>query len=258
MGRQLAAVAVALAALAPAAAWSWGGAGHRWIAARALSQHTPVARTQLERLLALEPGATLPSVSTWADDTRTPDTAAWHYVNLSPDGPCRYEPARDCPQDQCVVGAIEFQRAILSSTVSDGERLVALKYLVHLVADVHQPLHAGWASDRGGNRYQVRFGGRGTNLHSVWDSGLIEQRADELATRLADPVPGAPGADEPIAPALWAEESCRIVMADDFYPAQRRVDADYARWAWPILYERLNRAARRLAALLNQTLTVAP
>lgn len=115
------------------------------------------------------------SVSTWADEVRSRETAAWHYVN-PPDGSCSYEPARDCPGGNCVVEAINGQVAILKSRASDAERLVALKWVVHLVGDVHQPLHAGFKGDKGGNRYQVQAFGRGMNLHSLWDGGLIRNR----------------------------------------------------------------------------------
>ena len=84
--------------------------------------------TEVDPLLALEPGATLASISTWADDTRTPSTAAWHYVNLPRDSGCRYDAARDCPDGQCVVAAIERQHKVLMSTAPDVDRLKALKY----------------------------------------------------------------------------------------------------------------------------------
>ena len=118
--------------------------------------------------------ASLASISTCADDNRTPVTAPWHYVNLPRDGTCRYEAERDCVSESCVVAAIERQAAVLASSASDEARLSALKYVVHFVADVHQPLHAGFADDRGGNTYQLQAFGRGTNLHAVWDTALIQ------------------------------------------------------------------------------------
>jgi len=121
------------------------------IAAEAQQLLTPAARAEVDRLLALEPGATLASISTWADETRSPGTASWHYVNFPRDAGCAYEAPRDCPGDACVVGAIARQEAVLTSTAADAEKLVALKYLVHFVGDVHQPLHAGYADDKGGN-----------------------------------------------------------------------------------------------------------
>lgn len=129
--------------------FAWGGAAHRLIAELALERMTPAAKAELAKLLELEPGASPVSISTWADEVRAPSTAAWHYVNLPRDSGCHYESARDCPDGRCVVGAIERQAALLASSAPAGERLKALKYLVHLVGDIHQPLHVGYADDRG-------------------------------------------------------------------------------------------------------------
>jgi len=251
---RVACCAWALLQCAPQGAWAWGAQGHRWIATLAQSQLSEAAQHQVEHLLALEPGATLASISTWADEVRTPATAAWHYVNLPPDAPCRYDPLRDCPDGACVVAAIQTQRQLLRSQATDSQRLVALKYLVHLVADVHQPLHAGNAQDRGGNRFQLQFAGRGTNLHALWDQGLIEAPAGGPAQWVArQPDRPAPARD-PFEPASWAEESCRIVAQPWFYPASHRVDDAYVERAEPVLEQRLADAARRLAAVLNDSL----
>lgn len=182
--RLLLAITVLLAL--PPLAHAWGSAGHHVVAQLAEAQLTPKARTEVNRLLALEPGSTLASISTWADEHKNPSTAAWHYVNL-PRGSCTYVAERDCPGGQCVVAAIERQAAILASDATDGKRLTALKYLVHLVGDIYQPLHAGYGDDRGGNKYQLQAFGRGSNLHSLWDSGLIDQlgmRPEELTKGL--------------------------------------------------------------------------
>ena len=136
------------------AANAWGPQGHEVIAALAQARLTTVAKAQVDKLLALEPGATLASISKWADKQRSPATAGWHFVNF-PKGNCSYAPQRDCPDGNCVVGAIMQQLEILGSAAPPEERLTALKYVVHLVADVHQPLHAGYAEDRGGNTYQL-------------------------------------------------------------------------------------------------------
>ena len=114
------------------------------------------------------------------------------------------------------------------STWADDKRLNALKYVVHLVADVHQPLHAGYADDRGGNRHQLQAFGRGTNVHALWDSGLIENMGLTTA-KLATKLTGASAIDLDMARA--AEESCRIVGTDGFYPGRRLDDGYMARYA---------------------------
>ena len=161
------------AALAPATVGAWGAEGHRLVAEVATAQLSPTARAEADRLLALEPGATMASVASWADGARTPTTAPWHFTNFPRDAACRYDADRMCVQGACVTGAIERQVALLRSKALDERRLHALKYLVLLVGDVYQPLHAGYADDKGGNGYQVQAFGRDTNLHALCDSGLI-------------------------------------------------------------------------------------
>lgn len=237
----------------PTLARAWGAEGHRIIARLAEVQLTPAAKSEVDRLLSIEPGADLASISTWADETRSPSAAAWHYVNLPRDADCQYDAARDCPDGKCVVGAIERQRKVLMSSAPDAQRLKALKYLVHLVADIHQPLHAAYADDKGGNLYQVQAFGRGTNLHAIWDVALIEQwPGGPLA--LSSAVAAVAPASVPSGPTQWAEESCRTVAADGFYPAGHKIGIAYARDMAPVLKERLAAAGRRLAQLLNESL----
>ena len=104
--------------LTPIPALAWGTQGHQVIAGLATEQLTPQARKQVDSLLALESGATLLTISTWADETRNPATAGWHYVNFPRDS-CTYEMSRDCPDGKCVVGAIEAQTAILKSNAPE-------------------------------------------------------------------------------------------------------------------------------------------
>ena len=258
LGRALLAAVAAVAAVATMAATqpalAFGGMGHRLIAERAEAQLSPAARAEAARLLAQEPGATLVSISTWADENRTLGTAAWHYVNFPRGAACQYDAARLCIEGNCVVGALEKQVALLASSASDAERLTALKYVVHLVADVHQPLHAGYFDDRGGNSYQLQAFDRGTNLHALWDTGMAVnwpggEEAFKGAVKAA-PLPAAQGA-----PAQWAEESCRIVGQEGFYPENRTLDPAYPpRWA-ATLVQRVQGASQRLATVLNTVLT---
>ena len=138
-----------LAFCIPIQSFAWGRLGHQVIATLAEQQLTSAARNQVQRLLALELGSTLASVSTWADEHRNPTTARWHYVNF-PRGDCVYVAERDCPDGNCVVPAIQSQVETLKSDASDAKKLIALKYLVHFVGDVHQPLHAGYAPANAG------------------------------------------------------------------------------------------------------------
>ncbi|MFN7726081.1 MAG: S1/P1 nuclease [Rubrivivax sp.] len=252
----LASTALALlATLHTRPAQAWGADGHRLVAQVAESRLQPAALAAVQQLLAQEPGATLASVSTWADEQRNPLTAAWHYLNFQRDADCRYARERQCIEDNCVVGALQNQTARLANPATPAaERLEALKYVVHFVGDVHQPLHAGFADDRGGNSFQLQAFDRGTNLHSLWDSGLLRNwpggaEALNAAVQTAAAAPAPAGT-----PATWAEESCRIVALPGFYPASRTLDASYpAQWN-ATLPHRLAQAGQRLAAVLNEAL----
>ena len=257
----LAALIVLVLAAAPNPARAWGTQGHQVVANLAQAQLSAKAKREVDRLLALEPGETLASISTWADEHRSPATAAWHYVNF-PKNSCNYSPERDCPDGQCVVAAIDRQRDILASNATDEVRLRALKYLVHLVSDVHQPLHAGYGEDRGGNSYQLQAFMRGTNLHAFWDSGLIralDEDTEVMTARLGSSNASPARRKEldraggTFNAAQAAEESCLIVGQPGFYPG-RLVDQAYIQRFTPIMEQRLQMAGARLAGLINLAL----
>jgi hypothetical protein len=231
-------------------ALAWGSEGHQVVALIAERHLTPEARAQVDQLLALEPGQTLASISTWPDEHRSPSMAPMHYVNF-PRGDCHYQTERECPDGRCAVAAIEKQVNVLQSDASPDKKLTALKHLVHFVADVHQPLHAGYADDRGGNTYQLQAFMRGSNLHAVWDSGLLRQ-VGEAPEAMAQRLNGktAKYLGRKWSPASAAEESCVIVGLKDFYPP-RLVDAMYIAQFTPVAEVRLTAAGVRLAELLN-------
>jgi hypothetical protein len=267
--RRILATLLALAVPAFAStAVAWGDIGHRIVAELAWRQLDPSAKAEVERLLKADGSDSLPDVASWPDHLRNdPDqkelgkaTGKLHYMDFR-DGDCVYVPPRDCKDGQCVVGGLEKYVAILGDRhKSNAERAEALKFVVHFVGDVHQPLHAGNRDDKGGNDYQVQFDGKGSNLHKVWDSSMLYTRdlqwapyADRLAAEgpVALPKPRAPF-DNPYA--QWAEESCSIVAAPGFYPASHVVDDAYVAKYLPVADLRLRLAGKRLADLLNKTL----
>ena len=257
------------------AALAWSGLGHRLVADLAARHLQPSTQRQVQALLAGEADPTLAGIADWADGLRDSDpalfrrTARWHYVNLGPD--CDYDPIRDCRGDQCLVGAIRKQQRVLADHGATlQQRRDALAFLVHLVADAHQPLHAGGRDDKGGNRYQVSLrtdlppppfarnryadGVMGTNLHAVWDYYLLatprlpeRAYADRLA---AAPWPPKTGASQD--PAHWVGESCRL--AKSVYPATHVMDRTYLDRQRPLAELRIRQAAYRLATLLDATL----
>jgi hypothetical protein len=243
-------VAVFVSSATVSVAHAWGTDGHHVIAIIAQSQLTPKAKAEVDRLLALEPGATMTSVSTWADEHRNPSSAPWHYVNF-PRGNCVFDEQRDCPDGNCVVGAIKRQLQVLGSNSADGAKLNALKYVVHFVGDVHQPLHAGFLDDKGGNKYQLQAFMKGSNLHAVWDSGLIRnlnEGPESIAARVQKLTDGMPVGN--LDPVNAAEESCGIVSLKGFYP-ERLVEMPYIQRYTPVLERRLAAAGARLAGILN-------
>lgn len=257
-------LALLLAAIAgPAGAW--GKPGHRLVAGLADQQLRPAARAEVARLLGPEAAGGLAGVASWADELRETerDTRRWHFVSF-PTGQCQYAPARECPDGNCVVGAINRQFLRLADRRRpDTERREALKFLVHFVADVHQPLHSTPVDDRGGNRFQVEVQGKGRNLHNVWDVLIIERamqsgRLDEAAygRRLRAQSPLPPDAtrrsDRPAAD--WAEESCRVVRDEGIYPASHRIGDDYLDAQRARVEHRLRLAGNRLADMLNYAL----
>lgn len=256
---------LSLLLLMPAPAMAWGRTGHRLIAQLAEAQLTPQARFAIEQLLAGEPDPSLAGVASWADELRGSDpdlgkrSARWHYVNLGENG-CRYVRLRDCRGDDCLVEAIREQTAILADPGKPlQERTQALKFVVHFVGDVHQPLHAGYARDRGGNTVQVNFNGKGSNLHSFWDSGMLASGGlseDAYLQRLQSLPVAQPTQrrSRALTAAQWAEHSCGIVIQAGFYPATAKLDQDYVQTWLPVAEQSLVQAGRHLADVLNAAL----
>lgn len=259
MLRQLTILVAACAASLPA--FAWGPLGHRTVAGLADRQLSPAARAQVEALLKPDNERTLVDVATWADDLRDDDadlyrkTGRLHFVNFR-DTSCRYDAARDCARGECVVGAVEKYTAILGdSRKSRAERADALRFVVHFVGDVHQPLHASPKPDKGGNSVQVRYGRQSWNLHGVWDGLLLNSTRlswPKYVERLSAVRGAAPASGG--TPASWAEESCAIVRDGDLYPTNNQIDDAYLERERPVAEQRLREAGARLAALLNKTL----
>jgi hypothetical protein len=121
-------------------------------------------------------GTTLADASTWPDKAgrQIPDMDPYHFINFKKDSNA-YDQQRDCKLRNCIIVAIAWYLQVLKSPNAPRTRSgLALRFVAHLVGDIHQPLHAGFAEDRGGNSVEVRFNGRKENLHSLWDTALVE------------------------------------------------------------------------------------
>lgn len=258
-------VLLALTVFVPGAAVAWGSSGHEIIAAVAESRLTPEAR-RMVREIAGDTPLSDPDIATWADAQRDRATRPWHYVNI-PMSSGSYDARRDCVGGACVVAAMERARADLVAGGSAMRRADALRWLVHLVADVHQPLHAGDGWDRGGNDFLVRVRRRRqpSNLHRVWDHDVVKpllrhrtvlSAARMLAGRIAPADAERWAAD--LTPALWAEQSSReargIYAELGRRPGDKgilRLPPDYAAAQRRRVEAALQRGGVRLAALLN-------
>ena len=269
--RRLTVSLLACLAVAPAVQ-AWGPAGHSIVAELAQQHLSPAAEREVERLLAPEHTNSLADISSWPDQIRNDPTqqTLWkqtsklHYIDFE-SGDCNYVPPRDCANGQCVVDALTHYVAVLGDrSQPDAARREALKFVVHFVGDEHQPLHANYQQDKGGNEYQVhidsgvQIDGNGMQLHRVWDSGLLNTRgldwkAYAQTLDAAGPVslpPERAPLDNPYA--QWAEESCEITHA--IYPKGHPIDRAYVDAERPVAELRLREAGRRLAEVLNATL----
>lgn len=208
----------ALCFLLPAPAWAWGPEGHEVIAHLAAMNLTPKARAEVATLLGGEAEASMAIASNWADEVRDarPETAKWHYVNLEIDGDLHYTPARDCIADNCAVAQILRDEAVLKSNDAPAAKVEALKFLIHLVGDIHQPLHAGENNDGGGNGPQVSYRqSKRMSLHHFWDNDMVISLGKDtvgIARTINDALNPAQKAALMASgtPAAWAEESASI------------------------------------------------
>jgi hypothetical protein len=239
----------------------WGANGHRIVAAIAERHLLPETRLRIDALLGPYP---LARFGEWADKYRASaageHTSTWHYVNIPDGGSYREAPFTE-PHD--IIEALRLQeRNLADTTLSRDDRAVALKLLLHFVADIHQPMHVGRAEDRGGNGVQVRWFGTATNLHAVWDSYLLDHQAlsyTEYVTFLD--VATATEIDAWLRSdyTTWAAESMALrSTVYDLPPAEPgtvpNLSWDYADRMTPIMEQRLLQAGIRLAGVLNRVL----
>ena len=257
-----AAAALALTLFVASNALGWGQEGHRVVVTIAERHLTERARESVRQILG--PEGSMAGVSTWADEIRPsrPDTAPWHYIDIPLNAPA-IDPARDCQNGDCVTAAIIRFVAVLRDTASSPDaKSEALKFVVHFVADLHQPLHCADNHDRGGNDVHVKFFGENANLHSVWDTLLIEHidsGTDNYAKRLdaaltdSDISTFDQGTVED-----WALESHAVAQKVTYgaLPSGETLElgADYLRTAAPAVDLQLQKAGIRLAFVLNEAL----
>jgi hypothetical protein len=245
---------------------AWGRMGHRASARFVESRLTPQARAIIRDLL--EPGESLADAATWADENsrEVPGSAAWHFVNVRVSS-AHYSP-KDCRPQGCVVTKIaEFRTILADRNAPRSRRRMALRFFVHLVQDLHQPMHVADRNDRGGNNLQLRYGRYDpTNLHQVWDSGLLGQRFRREADLVheLEAVANQPKSKDWVNGRIedWADESLeagrRAYLAVPGSNVLLRpgdsISRDYEKENLPVAVDRLARSGVRLASMLNEIL----
>jgi hypothetical protein len=196
----------------------------------------------------------------WADEVRGRESTydRWttaHYVNL-PRGATEFDIERDCANTLCVVEGIMESRETLAATDQvNRERLDALRFLSHFIGDIHQPMHAGYADDRGGNDTDITLFGRKTNMHAAWDYGLIEHAGSEwmdFASRLYFDITMADRAEwTSDDPGSWSEESFEIVYASAYDIGDGNLGEAYYERHIKLIEKRIQQAGVRLADWLD-------
>lgn len=240
----------------PAPAFAWGKTGHRVAGQIAEAYLSGAAREQVLLILGKED---LAEASTWPDFMRSSPEEFWdstanplHYVTI-PEG-TTYAEVGAPEHGDAITALAGFRQTLLDEQASLADKQLALRFIVHLVADLHQPLHAGNGNDQGGNSYAVTFFGNPTNLHSVWDTALVdnEQLSYTEMTRwlMRRITPDNVAGWQQVDPAVWADESAAI--RDGIYPdGDREIRFDYIFLHRETVRSRLKMAGIRLAAYLN-------
>jgi hypothetical protein len=234
--------------------WFWGQTGHRVVGEIAAQNLTKKAKRNIEKLLGAEG---LAMVSTFADDIKSDkqydDFKPWHYINFEDDE--TYESSKKNPKGDLIIGIKKCKEVILDPNASQEDKVFYLKMLVHLVGDLHQPLHVGRGSDRGGNSIKVSWFGRKTNLHAVWDSRMLESFGmtySELSTNLNKFSKAQIAAIQQGTPEDWVKE-VRVIAQEVYKSAKQDEDLRY-RYNYDhidTLKSQLQKGGLRLAKVLN-------
>jgi hypothetical protein len=253
------AIVTGLVLMGAAPASAWGPDGHRIVCAIAWDELTPNAQARIKDILHVEDRAGFADTCNWADAYTFyhKETSGWHFVNVPTDART-VDMARDCAQHSCVIAEINMDSTALRTGLTT-EPAATLRFLCHFVGDVHMPLHAGFGADRGGNNIKGLYFGAPSNLHLVWDIGLLAhdgrpwaQIADDLHAQIT---PKERQTWPQSTPFAWANESLAIARL----PATGYVSHDptfaldeaYTRTNLPVALERIKQAGVRLGAMLN-------
>lgn len=238
-------------------AFAWGQTGHRVTGAIAEQYLSPLSQAAVAELL---PSSSLAEASTYPDEMRSDPSefwqktaSPWHYVTI-PEGKS-YQDVGAPPQGDAYSALKRYTDVLTSAESSVEDKQLALRFVVHIIGDLHQPLHTGNGTDRGGNDVKVRFFWQDSNLHRVWDSQMLEQRDlsySEWTKWLTAKITPQNIRDWATTdPDTWIAESVQI--RDTIYPDDANNMAyDYLYNYLPTAKQRLQMAGIRIALYLNE------
>lgn len=232
--------------------FGWGATGHRVTGYIANKHLNKKAKKAIERILE---GQSLAMASTWMDEVRSDSTynymSDWHWVTI-PDG-MTYEESTKNPNGDIIQTLERIIDELKSKKLSPQKEREYVKILIHLIGDIHQPLHVG-RPDRGGNDIKVTWFRADTNLHSVWDDGMIDGAKlsyTELAESLLPPSPEQLVTWQNATVRDWAKES--MTYRKQIYDiGSGRLWYEYGYRNMGTVRERLHQAGIRLAGVLNE------
>lgn len=249
---------------------AWGRDGHTAIGILAVNQLQPKALQQLESIVKPLTKQAMAEACNWPDDYRQAEEGEWsgplHYINI-PRGDAVYTESRDCPEQphaagrpaqHCATEAIKHYAAELVDPEAPAERRWrSFAWLCHLVADLHQPMHAGFADDRGGNDVKVVYQDWEMNLHRFWDSALINQQAGSWQYLVGQLNPFPPvQAGSGWSPSMvndWTNSSHKLAK-EKAYPVNSDIDESFAQQSWELVQQQIRLAASHLALIINSEL----
>lgn len=238
----------------PLFALCWGVNGHRAVG---MIAEENLSRKAMKRLNKILEGNSLAEVSNWMDDIKSDDaydhTHDWHWVTI-PTGE-EYSSTDLNPNGDIIAKTLEIIAGLKSGNLSPQTEIEYLKYLVHLVGDIHQPLHVGGGDDAGGNRVEVKWFGDSSNLHRVWDSEMIESKNlsfTELVAFIDKPDKTQIAAWQKANVIDWAKESVSLRNQVYSLPEDNNLRYEYLYQNFDTVKSRISQAGVRLAGILNE------
>ena len=237
-------------------AWGWGPKGHDIVAAIAEQHLTPKAKKSIQAIL---DSHSLVYYASWMDQVmKHPEYASvqtWHYANV--DEGESYETMQKCSTGDVYTGLTTVIEGLKSRELDDSLQRLYVKFLIHLMGDLHCPMHAGRLSDRGGNDFPVQWFGRPTNLHSLWDTSLLESVRSWSYTEWRDNIDTANEtqiAEKTTGDLLdWLNQT--VDLCKEIYlktSENENYSYDYMYEYYPVIELQLQRGGYRLARILNE------